>query len=267
MANRICPLCGAEYFAWVDQCASCRVALASTDGEALVDPREAPEEELVVYDFSAWPPDAQADATATLADSGVPHFWEGTDLIIHRSAEQIADQLLDEVEVQHGLEDIGGTGDVEYDLTGWAPAQLAELSLALEAANITPTFEGDLLVIDPAHEEVVDQIFEGFGTSPADVAVDPEAQKLAYEHASSLFLAGDRLSRQPDDEQGLYRLLKTMEVVDVDVAPYGFEAAAWRGIVEAADHLADALTDDGEIDDDDVVAQAEGLRDRLRPFI
>jgi hypothetical protein len=267
MANRVCPLCGAEYFPWVHQCTSCRVALDSDVTEPILDPRDAPEDERVVYDFAAWPPDAQADAAAALADAGVPHYWEGVDLVVHQSAESLADTILDRVEAEHGL-GAGGGGEVEYDLEGWSDTQRSALAAALDEAGVDARFEGDLLVVDASHETVVDSVFDAFGSAPDTVAVDPDAQQRSYEHANALFLAAERLRRQPDDDQATAGVLRALEEIDTGAVPYGFEVGTWQRLVAMADDLADALVpDEGEPDDDVIVERADALHRLLRPLI
>ena len=106
MSTRICPVCGADYLDWVETCSVCGVQLVAP-GEA-PDPLRLPVEQQVVYELGVWPLGLQAAAAQVMAESGIPHGWDGTDLVIQLEHEATVDDLLDAIEQeQPGL--VGAT--------------------------------------------------------------------------------------------------------------------------------------------------------------
>src|SRR3954471_12751157 len=90
-----------------------------TDPGNPVNPLTLPEEEQVVYELAGWSFDMQAEAAEVLAESQIPHAWDGTDLVVHLDWEPMVDELLDAVER-------GATGTVDasddelvYELDEW----------------------------------------------------------------------------------------------------------------------------------------------------
>ena len=54
-----------------------------TDPADPINPLHLSEEEQVVYELGAWSIDLQAEAAEVLAESQIPHAWDGTDLVVH----------------------------------------------------------------------------------------------------------------------------------------------------------------------------------------
>ena len=146
MSTRVCPLCSAEYLDFKESCNHCGVALVEPGED--IDIRLLDEDEQVVYDLSAWPIDAQTETAIAFAESGLPHLWDGTDLIIPEVHEESADRMLERIEDQFDLveeeeremlaeEDaesagpgsVGETsgGDTEFPLDGWDSSRRMEL--------------------------------------------------------------------------------------------------------------------------------------------
>jgi hypothetical protein len=48
----------------------------------------------VDYDTEGWTNTQRADITKALLDAGVPHEWDGTNLLIAPEYEEIADRIL-----------------------------------------------------------------------------------------------------------------------------------------------------------------------------
>jgi hypothetical protein len=151
------------------------------------DPLRLPEDQQVVYELGVWPLGLQAAAAQAMAESGIPHGWDGTDLVVHLDHEAAVDALLDEIEsAQPGvvgagwldnaaaddaaadvasaapgagrlteaeLEDAellaeGGAGDeLEYELDEWLPADRRLLSDRLDAARMRYRWEGDDVLV------------------------------------------------------------------------------------------------------------------------
>jgi hypothetical protein len=149
-----------------------------TDTGDHVNPLDLPEEEQVVYELGEWPLDLQAEAAEVLAESEIPHAWDGTDLVVHLDWEQMVDELLDAVER-------GATGDVDtsddevlYELDGWTPDDRLLLSDRLDEEGIAHHWDGETTLIvapiDEAHMEAVLDSLDLAGPIPAGAELDGE---------------------------------------------------------------------------------------------
>ena len=236
-------------------------------------PLDLPEEEQVVYELGGWSFDMQAEAAEVLAESQIPHGWDGTDLVVHVDWEQMVDELLDAVER-------GATGTVEedddelvYELDEWPAEDREALTAKLDEAGVTHRWEGDAtLVVAPGDEAVVEAILDGveYPDAIAGAEVDDEATAAAeaasFEVLSSLFLAADRLKGNPLDPEGIADLSDALEDADADVPPFGIVPGLWRDAVERGNRLADTLADNDDRSPE-VAEQAAELQALLRPFV
>ena len=213
MSLRVCPLCQAEFLEYKNTCTHCGVALVDPSED--VDIRLLEDDEQVVYDLSGWPIDAQTDASMLLAESGLPHLWDGTDLIVPAEHEESADRLLERIEDAYGLvgdeeldmlgeeaaearvdagvtegsEDSSG-GETEFDLAGWTVAQRMELVERLVELHIPHRWEGPLLVVPTVRDDEVEAL-----TDEAE-GIDAEAEVIEPREAASLmFLAAQRMRK------------------------------------------------------------------------
>src|SRR3954470_20924671 len=127
-----------------------------------VNPLQLPEEEQVVYELGGWSFDLQAEAAEVLAESQIPHAWDGTDLVVHLDWEPMVDELLDAVER-------GATGTVDasddelvYELDEWPAEDRESLTDRLADAGVVHRWEGEAtLVVAPADEQRVEAILDG----------------------------------------------------------------------------------------------------------
>jgi hypothetical protein len=136
VTTRICPVCGADYLDWVATCTVCGVALVSASEAP--DPSRLSEDEQVVYELGGWPLGLQASAAQEMAESGIPHAWAGTDLIVHLDHEGTVDAIMEAIEAaQPGIvgadhldEAIGAPARDDDDEDGEEPVGALEYELA-----------------------------------------------------------------------------------------------------------------------------------------
>jgi hypothetical protein len=236
------------------------------------DPLQLPEDEQVVYELGEWSLDLQAEAAELLAESEIPHAWDGTDLIVHVDWENTVDELLDDLER-------GATGDVDarddevvYELDEWSGEDREKLTAKLAEAEIPHQWEGEAtLVVSPQDEELVEAVLDELEFPhalevEAIEPVDEAAEETSFEVLSSLFLAADRLKGNPLDPEGITDLTDALEQADADAPPFGIVPGLWRDAVERANRIADALADDDDRSDD-VATEAAGLQALLRPYV
>lgn len=240
------------------------------------DPLHLPEEEQVVYELGGWSLDLQAEAAEVLAESQIPHAWDGTDLVVHLEWENMVDELLDALE----REATGGAVDTSddellYELDEWPAEDREALGSKLDEAGIPFEWEAETtLVVAPEHETQVEALLDGleFPQSlpveefePPTDAVE-EAEETSFEVLSSLYLAADRLKHHPLDAEGIENLTEALDKADPDVPPYGIVPGLWRDAVERANKLADALADEDDRTEE-VVGEASDLQVLLRPYV
>jgi hypothetical protein len=259
-------------------------------------PLDLPEEDQVVYELGDWPLDMQAAAAEALAEAEIPHAFDGTDLVVHVDWEEAVDELLDDIE-RAGVGDErdgdgegdaaerGGRvgGDVVYELDDWPLEQRDRLSEQLAAQDIPYRWEDEtslvVLEADEARAELVlDEIEfpDGQSVEVAEAEVDEEdalddeqaeAEETSFEVLSLLYLAADRLKGNPLDADGLADLNTAIEEADIDVPPYGITPGVWHTVVEQANALADAITDDDQERNAEAAETAASLRTLLRPYV
>jgi hypothetical protein len=285
MTNATCPACGAEYAEWTPRCAECDAPLLPP-GDA-VNPLDLPEEERVVYEMGVWPLDLQASAAEALAESGVPHAWDGTDLVVPLVHEAHVDALLDSIEAEAGLASEADEGSGEptdpdaelvYDLDDWDADARDRLATLLDEGGIPYRWEdgdeteGAALVVAGRDEAVVEQLMDRIEYPDALVADDGEEAPVEhgeapYELLSQLYLAADRLKGNPLDPDGIADLGDAVDEADPMAPPYGIAPTLWARALELADEVADALAGDEEEHTDDAAAKAGELRELLRPYV
>ena len=280
MAIRVCPLCQAEFLEFKNTCTHCGVALVDPSED--VDIRLLEDGEQVIYDLSAWPLDAQTETSMIFAESGMPHLWDGTDLIVPSVHENSADTLLERIEDQFGLVDAeerdmlaereaedadeesagdSSGGETEYDLEGWLPARRMELVERLVELSIAHHWESECLVVPTAREDEVDALLDEMdgiepGASPS-ARIDPAAI------ASVLFLTAERMRKGKVDAAKYAELLDALDAAEPALPPFGVDPNLWLQALELGEDLADAVAEDTE----EIEEIASNLYTLLRPLI
>ncbi len=230
-----------------------------------------PDQVKVHYNLTGWSFEQRAELAETLAERGVPHTWEGEELVIPEEIETAVDALFDELEKEIGpfpvplLEDEGedGAGVTEFDLEEWARADIDVLQQSLLEGEIPHRWEGRTLVVahDAEHavDELLDAIEAGDAASLDDSAEAPDGA------LNSLYVAADRLSRDGNDAGARSSLLELIPDLSPASPPYGLAARPWSVIVERAKAIVAAL--DAGAEADDVAAAAAELRAVCRPYV
>ncbi|CAB4820251.1 MAG: hypothetical protein F2737_10695 [Actinobacteria bacterium] len=280
MSIRVCPLCSAEYLDFKESCNHCGVALVEPGED--IDIRLLDEDEQVVYDLSAWPIDAQTETAIAFAESGLPHLWDGTDLIIPEVHEESADRMLERIEDQFDLvegeeremlaeEDaesagpgsVGETsgGDTEFPLDGWDSSRRMELVERLVELSVPHHWEGELLVVPTDRDEDVEAILDEMdGIEPRS---EPSSHIDPAEIASVLFLTAERMRKGKVDATKYAELLEALDAAEPAQPPFGVDPNLWMQMLELGEDLADAVAEDT----DEIEEVASNLYALLRPLI
>ncbi len=287
MANLLCPACATRSDEFVVTCLSCGAEVV--DLSSMTEPNQLVEEEQVVYELVSWTLDQRTEVALVMAESGVPHAWEGEELIVHLVFEDLVDRLLEPIEFGGEAPPLDQSpGEpieplTEYDLADWSAGARQAVSEQLAAAGIAFRWEDGMLLVNVDDEDPVDDLLDELEESGAlDDADDrqeddpsteiDEGAETPGEVLEKLFLASDRLRRKARDADGLSDLAAAMALVNPARPPYGLDPLAWRRITALAEELVEAETEDDEYDDEDqrdedARERAGQFRDLVRPYV
>jgi hypothetical protein len=266
MANRVCPVCNAEYLPWVARCSDCGVALVEPADAP--NPLELPEDEQVVYELGGWSLDKQAAVAEAMAESGIPHAWDGAELVIHLDHEGEVDSIVEAIEAPAAAAADGDGAEVLYDLAEWPRDERDRLDTLLGSGGVPHRYEDDgaTLVIATTDEPLVETLLDQAENPDALAADSTAGDESSSESLAGFFLAADRLRKDPLDPDGIAALLEVLDLTENASPPFGVSATLWQNMIDEADLIADTLADD-DIDVAKVVEHASVLRNLARPFV
>jgi hypothetical protein len=232
-----------------------------------------PDQVKVHYNLTGWSFEQRAELAETLAERGVPHIWEGDELVVPEQIEGDVDGIFDELEreigpfpvplLDDGDDDDGGEGVTEFDLADWPAGDVEMLQRSLNEAEIPHRWHGRTLVV--AHEaettvdELLDAIEAGEVASLDDDAVAPDGA------LDDLYVHADRLVRDSTDAASRKALLALVPTLAGNVPPYGLAIRAWAVIVGKAQALTDLLDEGAE--PEVILTAADDLRTVCRPYV
>lgn len=238
----------------------------------------------VHYDLSAWSFDHRAELAEALADAGIPHYWDGEELVVPEVVETAADAMFERLEEELGPFPVGLADDepsVEYTLDEWSASDRTTLTDSLVEAEIPHRWNGPTLHVAADAEDDVDALLDAIEAgelgAPADGEHDPPDGVL-----SDIFLSADRLAKEPFDAKARRRIIDIDGLIHADHPPYQLAPRVWKqavsGVAAIVDRIvADADGDDAtdaDVDDDghlqessDVIGLAQALRSTVRDYV
>lgn len=158
--------------------------------------------------------------------------------------------------------------EVDYDLADWMVGERSAATAALTEVDIPYRWEKDLVLVVPAvTEDEVDLLLDELEEVDEleEEGGDVDGGALAQEAMGDLFVAADRLQRDPLDERSAADLLMASGTVAASGPPYGIERPVWRQLQGLASTLA---TDLEEVADEETVStDARALREFLRDLV
>lgn len=242
------------------------VAAGAPPGFAIdFDPND-PDQTKVHYNLAGWSIDQRAELAETLAEHGVPHVWDGEELVIPEQIEEAVDALFDALEAEIGPFPVAlaeGDDATEFGLDEWPFADIETLKQSLVEAEIPHLWNGRQLLVARDAEHVVDDLLDAIEAGEvASLDEDAEAPDGALH---DLFAHSDRLARDLTNSASREILLALVPQLSPDTAPYGLPVGSWRTIVERARALVVAFEDGA--DTDHLSAAADELRSVCRPWV
>lgn len=245
---------------------SADVAAGAPPGFAVdFDPND-PEQTKVHYNLTGWSFEQRAELAETLAEQGVPHLWEGEELVVPEQIEQAVDALFDALEAEIGpfpVPLLEGDESTEFGLDEWPFADIETLKQSLVDAEIPHLWNGRTLLVARDAEHVVDDLLDAIEAGEvASLDEDAEAPDGALH---DLHRHSDRLARDVANTGSRTALLDLVPQLSHDAPPFGLPVGSWRTIVDRAQVLVQRFESGAEADD--VAAAAQDLRAVCRPWV
>lgn len=229
------------------------------------DPND-PDQTKVHYNLAGWGFEQHAELSETLAERGIPHVWDGDELVIPEQIESYVDALFDELEAELGpfpvpLSD--GDPSTEFGLDEWPARDIETLRQSLIEAEIPHTWTGRTLLVAQDAEDVVDDLLDAI--EAGDVASIDEDAEAPDGALHDLYVASDRLARDATDAGSRRTVLDLVPQLAPTAPPFGLAAAAWAVIVGHAQAVVEQFESGG--DPEAVTAAASELRAVCRPYV
>lgn len=229
------------------------------------DPND-PDQTKVHYNLSGWNFEQHAELSETLAERGVPHVWDGDELVVPEEVEDHVDALFDELEAELGpfpVPLLDGEPSTEFGLDEWPPRDIETLKESLIEAEIPHRWEHRTLLVAHDAEDVVDDLLDAI--EAGDVAVIDENVVAPDGSLQDLFGASDKLARDATHSAARSTVLSLSPNLSPTVPPYGLATNAWSVIVERTSALVEVFEDGAE--PERVMAAADELRTACRPYV
>jgi hypothetical protein len=229
------------------------------------DPND-PDQVKVHYNLSGWGIEQRAELAETLAERGVPHVWEGEELVVPEEIEDAVDALFDELEAEIGPFPVPLDADepsTEFGLDEWPMGDIETLKQSLVEAEIPHTWEGRTLLVAQDAEHVVDDLLDAIEAGEV-ASIDEEAE--APDGAlHDLHAMADRLRRDPSHGASRTKLLELVPQLSPNVPPFGLAVGSWKTIVERANALVRGYEEGAE--PEELSLAAEELVGVCRPWV
>ena len=249
-----------------------------------------PDAESVHYDLAEWSLDQRAAVAEVFAEAEVPHAWVGDEVVVPSELEDVADALLDRLEQEFAIDgaafvsrgsaaaiDEASDDEItEYELDEWTDNERSRLGDLLVMSGIPFRWEGAILVTLSEFEDTVDELLDAVEAGDVTIVDSPGSgnatvsaanSELSGETLNQMFLAAERLQRDPLDADGLALLVRVLDDIEDGGAPFGVSMPAWRQAVELADQLAEALAGSDIPDEIGAMEIAQRLFVTLRPHV
>ena len=206
-----------------------------------------PEDELTAFELGEWPEALRAELMERLVQASVPH-------ILDTGGDEAGGDAAGGVEAGDGEAGDGESGGVDTgddaDATGSA-GHKAEVC--------------DLLVRE-ADEERVEVVIDDLLAREEEARFEELDGLEVNDLLSGLFVACDRLRRDPGDHDGMRGVTTHARKIAGVRTPFGFSAPNWRTLRNAAGELLD-LVEGEDADPDDLRELAHRMSDTLRMLI
>ena len=257
------------------------------------DPGDGEAGEWLAYELHEWSLESRVMLKQLLTVDNVVHSWQGTTLMVHESLEEQVDSLVDEVEETEEAKEatsrpIGPEDSLTaFELAEWSEALRSELVERLVQARVPHILdtegeieadtEGDVdqetepgevcdLLVREADEDRVELVIDDLLAREEEAQFEELDGLEVNELLSALFVACDRLRRDPGDLDGIRGVVTNARRIAGVRTPFGFSAPNWRTLRNTVGELLD-LVEGEDTDRDDLRELAHRLSDTLRTLV
>jgi hypothetical protein len=225
---------------------------------------EAVGDDELEYNLDEWSVLEHQAVTERLLEAGIPHRWDGPRLYVALADEAAVEAVLDAVEGETDPLD-PERDQVAYDLSEWDDDRIGALVEELDRASIPFAWDGDELFVYADDEQSLDESLDKVA-HPHELAAENDDGDAGGELLGELFIAADRLQRDPDDHETTVIMLDLVRAAEAAPPPYGLSQNEWKHLRERMNGLADLLRDPS-VEENAVLASARDLRNALRPYV
>ena len=225
---------------------------------------ESDEDELA-YELHEWAGEARLLLGQLLVERRIAHVWQGATLVVRASDESEVDQAVEDAETVGNSTLSPDTEKVVYEMESWGADQQTVFSELLAKLDVAHEFDdvGDL-VVEATDEEEVETALDAFNLMFDD---RPELEGLdANVLLSQIFVACDRLRRNPNDDIGVGEIVRLLPLLVGHRPPFGFVSEFWDQLGKLADGLVSYLVE-GNTDEQVIVERARELTEKLRNLV
>ena len=120
-------------------------------------PRD-PEALTTRFDLTEWSVDERADVVAKLAADNIQHGWDGDELLVPQSDEEVVEDILDELEDLFDNDVESETA--EFDIEDWSEEERAKLCNMLDNLDIGYRLEDGVLIAPIGAEQVIESCID-----------------------------------------------------------------------------------------------------------
>lgn len=227
----------------------------------------------VHYDVTAWNFDQQAELSEAMAEALIPHGWDGSELVVPETHEERVDNIFDRLEQELGpfpiiLED--DAESTEFNLDEWTDADRTVLTESLIASEVPHRWERTTVVVAADAEDAVDDLLDAIEAGELMTADESGVNEPPEGTLSKMFLAADKLAKDPVDARSRKQLIELNEIIDKKHPPYALAPRTWAGAVAGVDRIVKRVMADADghgESDSDVIELAQELRTLLRPYV
>ena len=109
---------------------------------------------ITEWELDEWTPDARAELTTTLIESGIAHKWEQTVLLAASAVEGEVEEILDEIENNNETSDDSDDSDDDDDISVADTKVLGQLSAVAQRISRNPSDTNSIRLFERLLEEI-----------------------------------------------------------------------------------------------------------------
>lgn len=235
--------------ATVRRCIDCDVMLVD-EKRAPDAPEPAPsvaapvgDGDQVGYELEGWGNQLKVTLDGMLLRADIGRVWEAGALVVAANHEAEVDDLIATLEGDDLPELDDDTPRVALEIEGLDADGVAELDARLIADDIAHAWDdaGALVVAEADEDQVLDIVGVIFDDAGDDDDDDDDDGLAAHQALSTLYVAVDRLLRNPHDRKLATAFVTAAADLEGRGVPYGFSATEWHDLIAEAGTLAAAV--------------------------